>query len=513
MRLATVSQSRRIDERTQEAGVPAELLMEAAGVQSANEIEQCFIPELKTGPVGVICGPGNNGADGLVVARHLHSSGHKDVVVFILAPEKMRSELFATQLKRCASFKIPVLNLEGSESERASAFARLSKMHLLVDAIFGIGLRRGVEGVFAQVIKEINRLRIPVVSLDVPSGLDADRGVAIGGVAVRAHTTLTLGLYKPGLFIADGPQLSGHCRRLSIGFPQQVIREIACSHFTWSENHVRRFLPKRPHRANKANFGKALVFAGRPGMWGASVLAASAAYRVGAGYVISASHFPPTEIVQQIPEILTVAADDENLWLDQKWKVAAVGPGLGLGEKTLEVLKRLQQRELDGVVVDADAITVLAQSQLGKLPSTWVLTPHSGELSRLLQVEVEEIEQDRVRYAHLAAEKFGCLVLLKGFRSILTDGKKNYFIMSGNSALAKAGTGDVLTGMMVGLMAQGLSPFKAAGIGAYIHGRMADEWLRAGNGQASLQASDLCQFLPHLMASLRANPKGYWKEL
>jgi NAD(P)H-hydrate epimerase len=221
--------------------------------------------------------------------------------------------------------------------------------------------------------------------------------------------------------------------------------------------------------------------------------------------VTLASHDEPLEILKDVPEILTARADSEKLWSKRKWTAAAVGPGLGVNDKTEAIIKKLMAIEEAPVVADADAITVIAERKLYPLPKHWILTPHAGELSRLIGVPAKEIEQDRFRYVEEAQKKAGCIVLLKGFRTVIADSgveKKRSVILSGNSSLAKAGTGDVLTGLIAGLLAQKMTPWKAANCGAFIHGKLADEWLRAGGDRRSLQASDLREMLPTLLQRL-----------
>jgi NAD(P)H-hydrate epimerase len=234
-------------------------------------------------------------------------------------------------------------------------------------------------------------------------------------------------------------------------------------------------------------------------MSGAGELAAVAAYRVGSGYVTLASNAEHVKI----PELLTTRPEDESLWGERRrWSAAAIGPGFGVSPETASLMRRLLNLGESRIVVDADAITVAAQERLFPMPPTWILTPHAGELSRILDVDAADIEADRFRYAREAALKTGAIVLLKGFRTLVSDGTNTNVIASGNPALAKAGTGDALTGMITGLLAQGLEPIDAASLGAYLHGRLADEWVKGGNSALSLVASDLAKDLPALLGRL-----------
>ncbi len=517
MRLATVAETRRLDELTQtKYGVSAEILMEAAGVGATREIVQSFIPELRdhSRTVCILCGPGNNGADGLVIARHLAADGYRVRAVAVIPDADKCSLLFKKQFERCLLQGIDCFEVRSA----AMAIACLKEMPtaLVIDALFGIGLRGRLEAPFSEVVEYLNSsIHVPIVSIDTPSGLDCDRGVASGGgTCVRAKMTITFGLLKPGFLVAEGPQFTGRLRRLAIGFPAAARRESATSTFAFGESLANKSLPHRRQTSNKSQHGHALILAGSPGMYGAGVLAATAAYRVGAGYVTLASHTDPSsEIVTSVPELLTGKADDERFWLEPRWTSAAIGPGFGVeGDATYQVLLRLQAVADSRVVVDADAITVASQRKMWPLPPNWILTPHAGELARILGVSAKEIESDRFHFAREGAKLAGCHLLLKGFRTVLASVVESSVsqvratvVLAGNSALAKAGTGDVLTGIIAGLLAQGVPARRAALAGAYIHGRIADEWLRSGQAQSSLLASDVSAVLPTLLQRLRSN--------
>jgi NAD(P)H-hydrate epimerase len=242
--------------------------------------------------------------------------------------------------------------------------------------------------------------------------------------------------------------------------------------------------------------------AGRPGYWGAGILASSAAYRMGSGYVTWASFETPMEVLKDIPEVLTAHVNDEVIWND-RMSAAAIGPGLGSGPETAQLIERLKEIKNLPVVVDADAITACVEHNLFPLPPHWVVTPHAGELARMLRLNAKDLEKDRFRASSEACKLTECHVLLKGFRSVIAFNGRYLVVHAGNSALAKAGTGDVLTGMIGALLAQGLETTMAAATAAYLHGRLADEWIRSGQDKASLTASDLKALLPQIVARLR----------
>lgn len=496
MRLATRDQSREIDELSQKVyGLTGESLMEAAGALAAREVVQAYFPELSRGLTTIVCGPGNNGGDGLVLARHLHSAGHRDLVVLTLAPTQAQSSLFKLQLNRVELQGIRVVDLV-SQPEKTE---QLLSSSLVIDALFGIGLSRPLEGEFLHMVDLVNSVKSPVVSLDTPSGLDVDRGV-VWGACIQAEMTLSFGLAKPGFFVYEGPNHVGKLRVLPIGFPYEALRGVATTYFSFNDKLARRYLPVRKDTTNKSDFGHLLVIAGSPGMWGAGVLASASAYRLGTGYVTWASFEVPSGEWVESPEILTTQVDDERLWEKTK-NAVALGPGLGVGERTAQLIESLKDKDIP-VVVDADAITTCVKYGLFPLPKNWVLTPHTGELARILNKEARVLDQNRYESALQATERTGAHVLLKGYRSVLAYEDRCMVINAGNSALAKAGTGDVLTGMIGGLLAQGLETLQATATAAYIHGRLADEWVRVGHAKRSLNASDLKDHLPALLARL-----------
>ncbi|MCB9026517.1 MAG: NAD(P)H-hydrate dehydratase [Bdellovibrionaceae bacterium] len=498
MRLATSDQSREIDEISQKAyGLTGDILMESAGALAAREIYQSFFPELSRGTMGVICGPGNNGGDGLVVARHMHSMGYRDLLVFLVAPKEQYSSLFELQYQRSIKQGLKIIDLVVS-SEKID---QIKSCELVVDAIFGIGLSKKVEGLFQKTFDIINSIKAPVVSLDTPSGLDCNTGVVEGSV-VKADMTITFGLAKPGFFVSDGPEFVGKLRILPIGFPFEALRGVATTHFLFNEKLARRYLRGRKNMTNKSDYGHLLLVAGKQGMWGAGALAALSAYRMGTGYVTWTSFETPTQSLQEAPEVLTANINDLALWNEKKYTAMAVGPGLGVSQDTADLISKMKEQKVEVAVLDADAITTCVQYNLFPLPPNWVLTPHTGELSRIIKEDVRKIEQNRFAAALKGAEITGCHLLLKGYRTLIAYENRCMVINSGNSALAKAGTGDVLTGMIGSLLAQGHDTLQASATAAYIHGRMADEWVRIGNDKSSLTASDLKDHLPSLMSRL-----------
>lgn len=490
MRLATAEQSKKIDLKAQnEFGLSGEILMEGAGAAAAQMILNSFPSELRNGPISIICGSGHNGGDGLVVARWLACRGIANLKVFLTGNSSEMKALALLQHQRLRG-----LGILCDVWDKKLHAPVLENSRLIIDALFGVGLTRETSGPAAEMIEVSNRSNAPIVSLDVPSGLNCDTGWVMGS-AMRAHTTLSFGLAKPGFFLRQGPKHAGRVKAISISFPVEVEREIANTHFLLSSDWVRSRLPKRSNHSNKSNHGRLIICAGSQGKWGAALMAGEAAFRVGAGYVVAAGFDSELKSISKRPEIMTEKLDSMQFELRHAY---CVGPGLGTGDETKEVISKLYEENCRNVVLDADALTVLAKGKLSLHPE-WVVTPHAGELGRLLGIGSEEVESNPIAAAQKAAKKFKCNVLLKGFHSILVHGSKVVIIPTGNSALAKAGTGDVLTGMIGGLMAQGMSPANATAAGAFIHGLAADQWLRSGRDKRSLLASDICEALPLLL--------------
>lgn len=497
MRLATVAQAAEIDELSQKVyGLSGEVLMEAAGALAARELDQAFFPELSRGMTAIVCGPGNNGGDGLVLARHLHSAGYRNLTVFCVTDQSL-SDLYEVQLKRAELHGLKIILL----NKNSEKLQQLKSATLVVDALFGIGLSRPIEGDFLNVVDMMNSCKVPVVSLDAPSGLNCDTGL-VEGATVKAAMTFSFGLAKPGFFVSDGPAYVGKLRVLPIGFPFESLRGVATSHFLFNDKLAKRYLPSRGDATNKSEQGRLLLLAGKEGTWGAGVLAALSAYRMGCGYVTWAGHgATPLEKLQEAPEVLIASELQVQLELDT-FDAVAIGPGFGVDRVTADWIQRLKDMGIKNVVVDADAITACVQHDLFPLPESWVITPHSGELARILKIPHKDLNRDRFSAARQAADVCGCHVVFKGFRTVLAYKERCMVVNSGNSALAKAGTGDVLTGMIGSMLAQGLETLQGTATAVYVHGRLADEWVRAGNDRSTLVASDLSQHLPQLLSRL-----------
>lgn len=467
--------------------ISSEILMESAGALSAREISSH--PSWIASTVMIFCGPGHNGGDGLALARHLYSDG---VRVAVFCSGKTSSPLIEKQKKRLSSQGISLYPLEQEKIQKTAG-----KASLIVDALFGVGLSRNIEGNYLKLIQWINAASQPVVSLDIPSGLNGDTG-RVKGEAVQADLSLSFGLKKPGFYLMEGPAHVGRVINFSIGFPPALLSQESHTRFLIDKDWVSSQLPKRSPTDHKARQGHLLVLAGSPGFWGAGRLSAEAAYRMGVGYVTWAGgEHPPLE---SCSDVLTKKISEPHLFA--KKTAVAIGPGLGTEENTKKLLLTLKETGLPAVV-DADAWTVCVKENLFPLPENWISTPHSGELGGFFKLKGEKIDEDRCSYALKAGCQAGSPVLLKGFHSVLAWKGKCGIIDSGNAALSKAGTGDVLTGFIGALLARSLSPFHAAAVGSFIHGLIADRWIQSGKDADTLTAKDLKDLLPSALKQLR----------
>ena len=487
-RLANSTQMAEIDRLSeQKYQIKPETLMESAGMAAAKKVlsSSCF----NTQHIMILCGPGNNGGDGLVIARHLLASGIK---VDVFCPQNSKTPLIQKQKEKLKNHTL--YSIENIEQIKKIS----QKSSLIIDALFGIGLSKNIEGIYFKIIEGLNQSNKQIISLDAPSGLDCNTG-HIKGIAVKAHHTFSFGLAKAGFYLSKGPSCTGQISVLPIGFPKNLIEEQAHSYFLINESWVSSKLPQRKSDDHKAKQGHLLILAGQEGFWGAGKLACLSAYRMGVGYVTWAGRgeHPPLDFV---PEVLTKKISDKNLFENKT--AVVIGPGLGVHKETKNLLLELKKQKMP-VLVDADAFTVCVQENLFPLPSYWIATPHSGELARLFGIKGKDIDQNRLLFAQKSFQKTGSLVLLKGLHSILADQEKYFIIPTGNSALAKAGTGDVLSGFIGALMARSLSPFTAAAIGSFIHGKLADEWVKSGKDADALMAQDLKDLLPFVLTKLR----------
>jgi len=502
-RLVTAREMREMDRRTIEAvGISGLLLMEAASRAIADAA--CgMLGKPEDRRVALLCGKGNNGGDGMAAARHLSGRGVNVSVYLVGDAGSLKGDALANGLM-LRGLKIPVTELRTRKD-----LGKIRSGDLVVDALLGTGVSGNVEGLYVDAIAWINRCGRPVLSVDLPSGLSCDTG-QFGNACVQADRTITFGELKRGLVLHPGMDRAGTVEVADIGIPESVAASAGIRTYLIEPRDVAQRLPRRPSWAHKGMFGKALVLAGSTGMTGAAVLCSSAVLRVGAGLSllgIPASLNPILE--EKLTEVMTKPlaetpagslsqTAEQNIrellvWAD----VLAIGPGMSRHIDTEMLARRIILKHRKPMVVDADGINAFEGQAplLEKKKGGFILTPHSGELSRIIGVPIKAIETDRIETARNAARRFGCVLVLKGSPTVIASPDGQVWINStGNSGMATAGAGDVLTGMITGLLAQGIPMRDAALCGVYLHG-LAGDLAASAKTERALVAGDLIEYL------------------
>jgi len=516
MKVLTAAEMREVDRLTAERyGISTLTLMENAGAQVAQFIGQC-IPTFTRRQIVVICGKGNNGGDGLVVARHLLKLGAKPIVVLLAAPQELRGDA-AANLKRWEE-AAGDLRIVRSAQEWEASKQSVGSAEIIVDAVLGTGARGPVEGLLRQVIEDVNRCRprAQIFSVDIPSGLSADTG-DFQGAAVSANYTVTFTAPKLGFFLGAAHLRIGQLAVRDIGSPPELVDEVGKGNLRWLDSReLAQFAIPRDPSGHKGDYGHALIIAGSVGKSGAAVLAGWAALRVGAGLVTIATAEPAlTTVAAHIPEVMTepLAATEagsislrtlENDRLDilLKGKRAwAMGPGLSTHTETQQFVRALVgKHSAIPLILDADGLNAFdgRSEQLRGSKGMIALTPHPGELARLLGSTTGDVQSSRLALAQKAAADWGAIVILKGHHTVVAAPGGEVFInATGNPGMGTGGTGDVLTGMLVGLTAQyGTRDWaRVLGFGVYLHG-LAGDIAYAETGEAPLMASDLIHAIP-----------------
>ena len=508
--IVSAKEMRWCDETTiRKFGIPGLMLMENAGRGVAEIAQRCFGP-LKNKDLLIFCGKGNNAGDGFVAARHLLNAGAKITVVLMASPRKLTGDAQAN-FKSLNQLRQSKSNSLLFKSYSRPLLSKLPRPALILDAMFGTGFTGKVSQPFAGAIKWINEQGVPVLSVDIPSGVDGTTGV-VENLAVRATCTATFGLKKTGLLCNQGQDDVGSVSVLDIGIPGVVSGSKSLKTFLLDAEDVRIALPKRSSTAHKYSVGKVFVLAGSRGFTGAAYLCSMAVLRAGAGAVMLGTPDAVysilgrrlTEaIVKPLPStaegtiaMSALAEIQEKLkWAD----VVVVGPGLSTNAETQKVIHEILIGHPGKFVVDADALRVVGDIGLQKLSrskSRFVLTPHAGEYSRIVGAPAKEIEMNRIAMARKGAIKGGVTLVLKGGPTAIgTSDGVVYVNSTGNPGMATVGAGDVLTGIIASLWAQGASEEEAAFSGVYVHG-LSGDIAKELHGERSVIAQDLIDQLP-----------------
>lgn len=499
------------------------VLMEAAGLNAA-QIALSLLEGTTSGVV-VVCGRGNNGGDGLVVARHLQRHS-VPVTVHMVRGDKQAQKEPETEstinrriLEDCVGLPVRFFDEESLDQLEEA----VTDNALIIDALLGTGLDRDVAGIYADAIDIINGSGNMVLSIDIPSGIHSDSGQVMG-VAVEADVTATFGYLKAGLLHYPGAAHCGLLVLVDIGLPSintpppplhKHIAELESPKWWLTTHaHVRDWLPPRPADGHKGTFGRVLAIAGSLGMTGSCLLAARSALRSGAGYAVLATSssavrtLPPEEIVYKALKETKAGAIDaaaiEELGDDLLAASAVLlGPGLGADQATVKLVEALLPKITCPCVIDADGLNAIAKLKGIKLPPNFVLTPHPRELERLTGTPTPAIQADRIQAARAACDKFGCSIVLKGAHTVVATPDEGVWIVpTGNSGMATPGSGDVLSGIIAAFLALGMHPSYAAVAGAYVHGAAGD-YAADAIGEDGMVASDIMDGVRHVLAEIR----------
>ena len=518
MRVLNAAQMREVDRRTiEEIGIPSLVLMENAGRQVVAAMEAMH-SDLLERRVGVVCGRGNNGGDGFVVARTLMQRGG-DVAVFLLGRVADVRGDARINLEILGRLGLTVLEVADSQAWELH-FSELSNCTLIVDAIFGTGLNAPVSGLIQSVIADVNASGIPVVSIDLPSGLSADSPEPIGD-SIEAGLTVTIAAPKLPLVLPPGEMRAGDIVIADIGIPSEVIDSVEGQRVELlTRASMRELIEPRTADSHKGDYGRVLVVAGSRGKTGAAHLAGVGALRSGAGLVTVATPAScQTVVASMAPEYMTEALEETDEGLDPDAveqvlelarDVVALGPGLGTAAATREFIIRLVDRATMPLVIDADGLNAFngdPDRLAGREGRDVIITPHPGEMGRLVGMSTDEVQSSRLEIARNFAVAHHVYVVLKGHRTIIATPNDRMFINpSGNPGMATGGTGDVLTGMIAAWLAQLLDAEAACKLAVYLHG-MAGDLAEADEGEVSLTALDVAGHLGDAILELTARRK------
>jgi hydroxyethylthiazole kinase-like uncharacterized protein yjeF len=514
MYLVTSTEMREMDRRTTESfGLPGRILMENAGRGATRFFLEHF-KDIENKRIGVVAGRGNNGGDGFVMARYLAQKGMR-VTVYLLTKNQTVTGDAAANLSLLLPLEIPVIEMPDLESF-SSHKTEMRHESIWIDAILGTGLRSDVKGFFREVIDFLNQLNRPVFAVDIPSGLNSDTGRPCG-TCIQAHATATFAFGKTGHFILPGAEYTGTLKIIDIGIPPYIAESVKPQQYLLTPDLIRSVFQARSLEIHKGHTGHLLVIAGSPGKTGAAAMTATSAMRVGAGLVTlgipaSLNYILETQVTEVMTEplpetkegILGEASFNRIMALLSDKRCLAIGPGIGIAPETKTLVQRLLQESNKPMVIDADGLNCIigCTEILKNFEKPAVLTPHPGEMARLIGITAADVQKDRIHCARDFAQKFNAHVVLKGARTVVAHPDGSVFINpTGNPGMASGGMGDVLTGIIAGFIAQNHSPELAAHAGVYLHGAAADA-LSKNKGPFGYLATDVVNALPEAIKML-----------
>jgi len=518
LKILSGTQIRQADEKAiNELKIPELILMENAGRSVYEQVLEIIdASQNEIANVLAICGKGNNGADGFVAARHLIENGIPTTVISLYRKDCLSASALINHDILENFTEIIYID----ELEQEDLIQKISDSSVIIDAILGTGLNSAIKGNIKGVINSINEYSEGIIiSVDIPSGINADTGEVLG-TAVVADYTVTFHALKMGLALYPGAEHAGEVIIVPIGIPDFITEDKSYNAYLISAHYVNISLPLREEDSHKGVFGKVFTVAGCLGMTGAAYMSALACLKTGAGYSVLATPESAVPVISSMaPEIVCVSLEETKekfiselsltkvLDKSRNADVFLIGPGISTADSTVKFVSEFVRNLADRgekLIVDADAINCLSMLPQVILPVNSVITPHAKELSRLMKISVEEILRDRIKAAKDAAKKFNTIVVLKGAKTIIAEPDGNIYINNtGNSGLATAGSGDVLSGMIAGFAAQGVDLKTAAIIAVYLHG-LAGDIATEKLTEYSLTASDLLKYIPKAIKKVRA---------
>ena len=519
MEILNSEQMRRIDARTiRRMRVPAIVLMENAGLRTFDVLLDSY-PDLDERLVLVLCGGGNNGGDGLVVARHLACLGSRSRVILAAPRRTLRGEALAN-LKAAEGVGLAVEEVATPAAWRRAA-GTIKDFDLIIDALLGTGLRGAARGLMARIIETVNASGVPVVSVDIPSGLSGDTA-QVPGPAIRAERTVTFCRPKIPHIFPPADSFVGDLTIVDIGIPDAAVHAEKARLELLEREMLAPLLPDRRDAAHKGDFGHVLVIAGSRDRSGAAALVAKAALRGGSGLVtVAASPDCQRVLAPQLSEMMTASlpqtpggsiaerAVNDALALAAERDILAIGPGLGTEPSTRSFVRSLVSRTRMPLVLDADGLNAFSsgKARLDGRRRALIVTPHPGEMARLVGSTTAAVQADRVGVSRAFARERRCFVVLKGYRTLVAAPDGQVFVNpTGNPGMATAGSGDALTGFIAALLGQKLGPLEACLLAVWLHGRAGD--LAAEKvGLEPLMAGDIIEFYPAALRELREEPE------
>ncbi|TDX50947.1 NAD(P)H-hydrate dehydratase [Orenia marismortui] len=511
IKLVTADQMKEIDRYSiEEIGIPGIVLMERAALE-VKKVAEDYLSDLKKSKVIVLVGTGNNGGDGLAVARMLQEAGY-NVEVFIVGEKVKVTDDAKVNLNILEKLKIEVKEIVMVE-ELLDLKTRLDSSDLIIDALLGTGIKGKLRGIYPEVISIVNKSNLPVISIDIPSGVEADTG-RVEDIAIQAKETITFALPKLGTILYPGAEYVGKLKIVDIGIPHQVIKQQNIDISLITDKLINDLLPTREKDSHKGTYGRLLLVAGSTGMTGAATLSAQASLKIGAGLVTVAIPKSLNSILEnKLTEAMTyplsetefgtlaIAALEEIEKLIDNRDVLAIGPGLTARDEIDYIVTSLLKKTDKTLVIDADGLNVINNLEILKeREGSTILTPHPGEMSRLVNKSIKYIKKNSIKIAKEFSQEYGVVLLLKGARTIIATPKGNIYINpTGNSGMATGGSGDVLTGLIAGLLAQKNVDVRAATIIAtYLHG-LAGDLAVEDLTEYSLLPSNLIDYLPQAL--------------